>query len=120
MLDNRQCNAGDVGLLERIGTDEVGAHLAGDGHHGHAVQVSVGDTRHQVAGARSRGGDTHAHFARRPRIPVGGMRSALLMTGEDVANIEVIESIVQGNDAPARITEDHIHAFALQCLEKYV
>ena len=87
VLDDRQGDAGDVGLLERVETDEVPAHLAGDGHHRHAVHVGVGDGRDQVGGAGTRGGQAHAHLARGPGVAVGRMTGALLVPDQDVVDV---------------------------------
>ena len=43
VLDDRQRDPGDVGLLEAVGADQVGANLAGDEHRRHRVHHRVGD-----------------------------------------------------------------------------
>ena len=43
VLDDRQRDPGDVGLLEAVGADQVGADLAGDEDGRHRVHVGVGD-----------------------------------------------------------------------------
>ena len=54
-------------------------HLAGDGHHGHAVHVGVGDAGDQVGGARTRGGQADPHLARGAGVAVGRVAGALLV-----------------------------------------
>ncbi len=114
VLDDGQRDAGDVGFLEGVGADEVRAHLTRDGHHRHAVQIGVRDARGEVGGAGTGRGDAHPHLARGPRVAVGRVGGPLLVAGKDVIEVEVVEGVVERDDAPARIAEDHVHAFALQ------
>ena len=43
---NQLAHAANIGLLEGIGSQEVAAHLAGDGDDGNGVQVGVGKRCH--------------------------------------------------------------------------
>jgi hypothetical protein len=94
VLDDRHRDAGDVGLLEAVRADELGAHLAGEKDGGHAVHDRVGDAGHQVGGPGTAGGEGHADLPRGLRIPLGRMSRALLVTALDVANAGVIQSVV--------------------------
>ena len=60
VLDDRQRDAGDVGLLEAVGAEQVGAHLAGDEDRRHRVHDGVGDRGDEVGGAGAGGGERHA------------------------------------------------------------
>ena len=61
------------------------ADVAGDEHHGGGVHIGGGDAGDQVGGAGAGGGEAHAHLAGGAGIAVGGVGSALLVGGEDVA-----------------------------------
>ena len=47
-LTKGSVDAEDVGLLEAVGADQLGADLAGDEHRRHRVHHRVGDRRDQV------------------------------------------------------------------------
>ena len=100
VLDDGQGDAGDVGLLEGVEPDEMAAHLSGDGHHGHAVHVGVGDGGDQVGGAGAGGGQADAHLARGPGVAVGRVARALLVPDQDVVDVEIVEGVVEGDDLP--------------------
>ena len=82
VLDDRHRDAGDVGLLEAVGADQVGAHLAGDEDGRDRVHHRVGDRRDEVGRAGAAGGERHADAAgwpsrsprRRGRRPARGGR----------------------------------------------
>ena len=119
VLDDGQGDAGDVGLLEGVEPDEVAAHLAGDGHHGHAVHVGVGDGGHQVGGSRTGGGQADPHLARRSGVAVGGVARALLVPHQDVVDVEIVEGVVQGDDLPPGEAEYGVDPFALERFEDH-
>ena len=115
MLDDRQRDAGDVGLLEGVGADEVGADLAGDGHHGDRVQIGVGDAGDQVGRARAAGGHADADLAGGAGIAVGGVHGALLVAHQDVAqHLGVEQRVVERDDHPAGEAEEHVAALGFQ------
>ena len=71
VLDDRDRDAGDVALLERVGADQVRAHLAGDADERRRVHPRVGDRRDEVRRARARGRDRDADAAGRARVALG-------------------------------------------------
>ncbi len=115
VLDDRQRDAGHVGLLEGVGADQVAAHLPGDGDQRDRVQVGVGDAGDEVrrAGAAGRGADTD--LAGGAGVPVGGVRGALLVAHEHMAQLlGVVEGVVERDGDPAGKAEDGIAALFLE------
>ena len=64
VLGDAAADLDDGRFLEGVGADDAGAHLAGDGQQGNAVQLGVGDGGHQVGGPRAAGGHADADLAR--------------------------------------------------------
>ena len=116
MLDDGHGDPGGVRLLEGIGADEVSGDLAGDGHHGDRIHVGVGDPGHQVGGPRSGGGHAYAYAAGDPRVAVGGMGRPLLVAGEHLAYLALLEHVENWQHHPARDAEDDLHTFVFQAL----
>ena len=100
VLDDRHRDAERVGLLEAVGADQVGAHLAGDEHRRHRVHHRVDDRRHDVRRARAGGRERDADLAGRLRVALGGVAAAGLVAHEDVADAGVDERVVGGRLAP--------------------
>ena len=117
VLDDRQRDAGGVGLLEGVGADEVAAHLAGDGHHRDRVHVGVGDAGDQVGGAGAARGQADADLAGRSGVAVGRVRGALLVAHQDVAQLlGVVEGVVERDRDAAGKAEDDLAALVLESL----
>ncbi|SKX94348.1 Uncharacterised protein [Mycobacteroides abscessus subsp. abscessus] len=111
VLGDRHRDAGDVGLLERVGTDQCPADLAGDRHDGHRVHLRVGQRRDEIGrtGTRRRHHDTGA--AGDLCVAGGSVTSALLVTNENVAHLlRVQEGVVDRQNSAARNTENHLDA----------
>ena len=68
-----------VALLERIGADRSGRHLAGDRDHRNRVHVRIHQRCDQVRRRRAGGDHGDAGLARHVGVPLGGMAGALLM-----------------------------------------
>ena len=109
----------DGSFLEGVGADDAGAHLAGDGQDGDAVELGVGDRGHQVRGPRTAGGHADADLARAPRVALGGKPAALLVPRQDHAELvaEPREGLVQGDARAARIGKNRIHPVVHQRLD---
>ena len=86
VLGDRQRDAGDVGLLERVGSDQPAADLARDADDRRRVHHRGRQAGHHVGGAGARGRDRDADLAGRARVAVGHVGRALLVAGEDVAD----------------------------------
>ena len=86
VLDDRHRDADRVGLLEAVGAEQLGAHLAGDEHDRHRVHHRVGDRRDQVRRAGAGRGERDADLAGRLGVALGGVAAAGLVAHEDVAD----------------------------------
>ena len=64
VLGDRQRDAGDVGLLERVGADQLAADLTGDADDRRRVHHRRRDAGDHVGGAGARGRDRHADACR--------------------------------------------------------
>ena len=110
VLGDRQRDAGDVGFLERVGSDQRFGDLAGDADDRNRVHHRVGDAGDQVGRAGPGGGQRDADLAARPRVAVGHMRGALFVADQHVANRVIEQCVVGRQDCPARIPEHRVHA----------
>ena len=120
MLDDRQRHPGDVGLLEAVGADQVGADLAGDEDGRDRVHVGVGDRGDQVGGAGAGGGEGDADPARGLGVALGGVAAALLVADLDVLEVGVVERVVERQARPAGDPEYVLDPLGLQGLAKGV
>ncbi len=121
VLGHRQGDAVDVDLLEGVLADERRRHVAGDGHHRHRVEEGRPDPGHEVGGTRAGGAHAHADAAGDPGVAVRGVRAALLVADEDVAQLGVVaEDVVQRQDHAARIAEEDVDALAEEGLAQDV
>ena len=120
VLDDRQRDAGDVGLLEAVGADQVGADLAGDEDGRHRVHVGVGDRRDQVRRARAGGGEGDADLAGGLRVALRGVAGALLVAHLDVLEVGVVERVVERQAGPAGDPEDVLDTLGLKGLAEGV
>ena len=103
VLDDRHRDAGDVGLLEAVGADQVGADLAGDEDRRDRVHHRVGDRRDQVGGAGAARGERDADAAGRLGVALGRVARALLVAAQDVPDARVVEGVVGRKEAPPGI-----------------
>ena len=112
VLRNRQRDAGDVGFLKRVGSDQLAADLTGDADDRRAVHHRRRDAGDHVGRSRTRGGDGDADPAARARVAVGHVRRALLVADENVPDRIPEHRVVCGKNRSARIAEDVGDAFA--------
>ena len=113
VLRHRQRDAGDVDLLEGVLADERAGHVAGDGDHGHGVQLRRGDAGHQVRGAGTAGAEADADPPAGAGVAVGRVGSTLLVADEDGTQLGVVgPNVVERQDDAARVAEDDLHALA--------
>jgi phosphoglycolate phosphatase-like HAD superfamily hydrolase len=122
MLRDPAADLDDRRLLEGVSADHARAHLAGEGDHGDAVHLGVGDRRHEVEGARAARGHAHAGLAGGAGVALGRERAPLLVPREDRADpvLGVGERLVERHARPARIGEDHVDPVADQRLDDHV
>ena len=119
VLGDRHRRADHVQLLERVGADRGDRDLAGDGHHRNRVRVGGGQAGDHVERAGTAGGEHHADgTAAAARVPVGGVRAALLVAHQHVVQLRVGRKVlVEGQVGPARVPEDRAHPLREEALE---
>ena len=104
-------DADRVAFLERVVADQMRRHLAGDAHERDRIHQRVGQRRHGIRGAGSRGDQHAADLAGRARIALGGVSRALLVAHQDVLQLVLLEDrVVDRKYRAARITEDVLDA----------
>ena len=114
MLDDRQRDTDDVGFLEAVCPDQVGADLAGDEDHRNRVHHRVCDRGDEVGRARSGGAEGDAGTAGSPGITLRGMAGGLLVAGLDMAQVGSDQGVVRGQVCTAGDPEDVIYALGLE------
>ena len=115
VLHDRTRYADHVGFLERIRTDQIGRHLAGNDDHRNRVHVRGRDTGDGVGGSGAGGHEYHTGLPGRARIAVGHVRGSLLVTHQNVFDALLAEDrIVNVQCRAAGIAEDVFDAFVLQ------
>ena len=117
VLRDRRRDAADIGLLERVLADIGIRHLSRDADERHRIRVGRRDARDEVCRTRAGRRKDDADLARRARIAVCRMDSALLMARQDVREFHFIDSIVEREHRAAGVTEYDVHAFILQARE---
>ena len=112
----------DRRFLERVGADDLGGHLAGDGDQRNAVELGVGDGGDEVRGAGAAGGHADADLAGAAGDALGGERAALLVAGQDRAQrvAKARERLVQRHAATAGVGENRVDAVVHQRLDQDV
>ncbi len=96
MLGDRQGDAGHVGFLESIVTDEFADNLPGDENRGHGVHESGGDTGDQVGCAWAGSGHCYAYGFPGPRVSIGHVGHTLLVAPQYVMNGVFQQGIIDG------------------------
>ena len=76
-----------VNLLEGIGTQGIGSHLAGNHHDGGAVKHGIADAGDGVGGAGAAGHDGHTCAARYAGVTLCGMGGSLLVTHQYLVQV---------------------------------
>ena len=121
MLDDRDRDAGDVALLERVGADQERPHLARDADERRRVHPRVGDRRDEVRRAGPGGRDRDADAAGGARVALGHVAGALLVPREHVAHGGAARHrVVERQDRAARQPEHHVDALRLERAEDRV
>ena len=110
------------GLLERVGADHAGPHLAREHDHRNAVELGVGDGRDEVEGPRAARAHAHARAASGAGVALGGEGAPLLVPREDGADLVLVagERLVKRHARPARVGKDHVDPVPDQRLNDHV
>ena len=114
-------DAGGVAFLERVRADQMRRHLAGDADERDRVHQRVGQAGDRVGRAGPGGDEQHADLAGRARVAFGGVRGALLVAHQDMANLVLAENrVVDRQHRAAGIAEHEIDALVLQRLDDHL
>ncbi len=120
MLGAGPGDAHRVGLLEAIGADHEGGHLASEDHQRDGIEERVGQAGNRIGRRRARGHQRHARLAGRAGIALGGMDRALFVAHQDVADIVLLEDLViDRKHGAAGISEYRVHTLILQGLNHH-
>ena len=114
VLGDRQRDAGDVGFLKGVRSDEPAADLPRDAHDRRRVHHGGRDAGDHVRRAGARGRDRDADAAARARIAVGHVGGALLVAHQHVADRIAEHRVVGRQDRAAGIAEDVGHSLTHQ------
>jgi hypothetical protein len=115
VLDDRQRDAGRVGLLEGVGADQVRVDLPGDRDERSRVHPGVGDRGDEVRRAGAGGCDRDTGPAGGARVSLSHVAGALFVAGEDVPDGRAAGDCVVGRqDGAARDAEHHLDALRLE------
>ena len=118
VLGDAHGDAGDVALLEGVGADGAGRHLARHHDQRGRVHVGVGERRHDVGGARAAGHHGDAGSPRGHGVALGHVAGALLVAHEDVADGGVDDRVVDGQDGAAGQAEHDVDPLHLEALDE--
>ena len=119
MLGDGAADLDDRRFLKSVGTDDGRADLAGDGDHRHGIHLGVGQAGDEIRSARTAGGHANAGFAGGARIAVRHEAAALLMAGQNRADLvfHLGERLVQRHAGAAGIGENGVDAMPNQALQ---
>jgi hypothetical protein len=117
MLGAGPRDADGVGLLERVGADHEGRHLARQNDDRDRIHQRVGQAGDGVGRAGAGGHEHDPGLAGGARIAFGGMHRALFVAHEDVADGVLLEDLViDRQDRAAGIAEYDVDALILEGL----
>ncbi|MNN33776.1 hypothetical protein D3C81_1475460 [compost metagenome] len=116
---DRHRDAGNICLLERIGSDQAGNDVPRYDNERNGIHKRRGDPRHRIGRSRSGGGDTYADFASGSGVPVRRVDGALLMSGQQVVEIgKSVQRVINVQHRSARITKDALDTFQKQAAKQ--
>ncbi len=118
VLGDAHGDAGDVALLEGVGSDGTRRHLTGHDDQRRRVHVGVGERRHDVGGARAARHHGDAGTAGGHGVPLGHVTGALLVADQDVADGRVDDRVVDGQDGAAGQAEHDVDPLHLEALDE--
>ncbi len=120
VLHDRPRQTDHVGLLEGVVADPVGAHLAGQHHHGNGVHEGGGNAGDGIGRAGAGGHQHHAGLAGGAGIAVRGMRGGLLVAHQNVIDFVLLEQrVIDVQYRAPGIPEDVLHSLVLQSADHH-
>jgi hypothetical protein len=115
MLGAGPRDAHRVGLLERVGADQMRGHLAGQNHQRNRIHQGIGQAGDRIGCAGPRGHQHNAGLAGGAGIAFRGMGGALLVAHQDMGDAVVGEQrVIDGKHRAAGIAEDMGYALVLE------
>ena len=118
MLGRRARDAERVRFLKRIGAHQLARNLAGDRHDRNRIHHRVDQAGDQIGGARAGGRAAYADSSGCARISLRLESGILLMPDQHVANLMIVQGVVERNRDAAGITEDDVNVFADQAIQQ--
>ena len=109
-----------VHFLVRMFAEVVRGHIAGDHHHGNAVERRVGDAGRGIGEAGPQVRQQHRRLARDARVAVGGMRGDLLVAHVDELDPALRHGRQHGDVRVAAQAEDVAHAAPLEVAHQVI
>ena len=120
VLGDRLAHGDRRRFLKRVAADHRLRHLPGDGDDRHAVELGVGQRRHEVGRSRAAGRHADADFAGRAGHALRGESAPLLVAREHGADLvlELEQGLMQGHAGPAGISENALDPLPDKCLDQ--
>ena len=119
VLGDRERDSGNVDLLKRVGADDRLGDLPGQRNHRHRIEHRRGDPGDEVGRPWTRSRQADADLAGGSGVSVGRMRRALLVSHQDVVQIELWQDVVERDHGAPGISEDDLDTFSLQRLTQH-
>ena len=123
MLGDRHQETVCIDLLERSESQGSCGDLSGQSYHGNGVRIGGRDTRDQVGGPGSAGGEAHAGLVLRTCVSVRHVGGTLLVAYQYMPDGRVEKLVVDGDDTSSGISEDGVDTLVLkhtkQCLRTF-
>lgn len=91
MFCDRHRDAGDVGFLESVRSDQAGDYVPGNDDERNRIHIGCRDSRHGIGSSRTGSCDADTDFAACTSITVCCMNRSLLMSCQQV--MEISESV---------------------------
>ena len=119
VFHHRQGHPEKVGLLESSLANHRLRHLAGDGDERDRVHERVGDAGDEVGGTGAAGGHADAGLAGGAGVALSRERAALLVAGQDGADLlGPSQRLMKLHARAAGVGEDRVDALALECADE--
>ena len=114
-------DAGDVGFLETVLTEEGTGDIAGEGEDGGAIHPRRADACDEVRRAGAAGPEAGPHAATGAGVAICHVRRSLFVPHEDVADAgELGEGVVEREHDASGVPEDRVDSFALEAIQHHL
>ena len=121
MLGAGPGDAGGVGFLKGVVTDQVGWHLTANANDRHAVHHRIEQACHRVGGAGAGCHQDNADLAGGTGVAFRRMDRAPFLSHKNVADLVLLEKfVINRQDSAPRIAKDNVYALISQCFQEYL